>query len=60
MLSRLGDLGEDAGEKLEDVEGLALGVARERFVVRSLSSIEEGLRARAQWIRSKETGPRKT
>jgi hypothetical protein len=26
MFSRLGDLGEDAGEKLEDIESLTLGV----------------------------------
>jgi hypothetical protein len=29
MLSRLGDLREDAGEKLEDIESLTLGVRGE-------------------------------
>ena len=46
MLSRLGDLGEDAGEKFEDVEGFALGVVGEGVVVRSLALIEEGVRTR--------------
>ena len=34
MLSRLGDLGKGAGEKLEDVEGFALGVIGERVVMK--------------------------
>jgi len=37
MLSRLWNLGEDSGEKLEDVEGFVLRVAGEGVVVRSLS-----------------------
>jgi hypothetical protein len=60
LLSRLGDLSEDAGEEVEDVEGLALGIAGEGgVVVRSLALIEEGLRARGPVDSSKETGQRK-
>jgi hypothetical protein len=47
MFTGLGDLGKDAGQKLEDIESLALRVAREGVVVRRLSLIEESLRARA-------------
>jgi len=46
MFSRLWDLGEDPGEELEDVEGLALGVFGEGVVVRNLASIKECHRAR--------------
>jgi hypothetical protein len=46
MFSRLGDLREDAGEKLEDIESLTLGVRGEGVVVRSLCLIEESFRAR--------------
>lgn len=46
MPSRLEDLGEDTGEKLEDVEGFALRVTGEGVVMRSLSLIEEALSAR--------------
>lgn len=39
--ARLWYLGEDAGEKLEDVEGLPVGVGGKRVVVGRLALIEE-------------------
>jgi hypothetical protein len=41
MAPRLWYLGENAGEKLEDVEGLPLGIAGKRVVVGRLAFIEE-------------------
>ncbi len=45
MFARLGDLGEDASDKLEDIEGLSVGMVEQAqggFVVRSLGLVEEG------------------
>ncbi len=42
MYSRLGNLGEDASDKREDVEALAVGVLGKGVVVRCFSLVEEG------------------
>ena len=44
MFARLGDLGEDASDKLEDIEGLSVGMveqAQRGVVVRGLGLVEE-------------------
>ncbi len=48
MFARLGELGEDASDKLEDIEGLSVGMveraqqAQRGVVVRGLGLVEEG------------------
>ena len=45
MFARLRDLGEDASDKLEDIEGLSVGMveqAQRGFVVRGFALVEEG------------------
>ena len=46
VLPRLGDLGEDSGQELEDIERLALRMRSEGVVMGAFRFIEEGLRAR--------------
>lgn len=41
VLARLGDLGEDASDELEDIESLSVGMFSEKLVLRSFTFIEE-------------------
>ncbi len=46
VLARLGDLGEDSGQKLEDIEGFALRMRSEGVVMGAFRFVEKRLCAR--------------
>jgi len=45
MFAGLGDLGQDASDELEDIEGLSVGMVEQGVMVRGFALIEEGARA---------------
>ena len=45
MFAGLGDLGQDASDELEDIEGLFVGMVEQGVIVRGFALMEEGARA---------------